>query len=65
MGSSPGKPPVGKASQQSPQNHETGAGHWHGATGMACLGLVPWLALCTSPEQTGLITELDMMGDTS
>ena len=32
---------------------------------MACLGLEPWLALCTSPEQTGLITELDMMGDAS
>lgn len=32
---------------------------------MACLGLVPWRALCTSPEQTGLTTELDMMGDAS
>lgn len=32
---------------------------------MAFLGLVPWLALCASLEQTGLTTELDMMGDTS
>lgn len=57
MGSSPGKPPVLGITAVTAESRRQELDTGHGATGWpAWVGA--WLALCTSSEQTGLITEL-------